>query len=213
MALDSAELIAQYHLDAPNLRLQNYTNGRITVLAAKTNPRWVPVLIWQMTVAEMIEWGVAGQTACFNVLLDGNGLPVGSATAQASGLSLRYGWSNETKSAPFEKIWPEPQGNFVMGAGGDYWVEIAGYGVFSDLVSGITLQNPADEADPNGHHVSVIAWQFRSAIDIPPVVMPPVTEVGYATIKRQSIANTLAGIDAQIVSLTEVRREIAGWLK
>lgn len=81
-----------------------------------------------------------------------------------------------------------------------------------DLVSGITLQNPADEADPNGHHVSVIAWQFRSAIDIPPVVMPPVTEVGYATIKRQSIADVLAGIDAQIAALTEVRREIAGWL-
>lgn len=213
MALDSAELIAQYHLDAPNLRLQNYTNGRITVLAAKTNPRWVPVLIWQMTVAEMIEWGVAGQTACFNVLLDGNGSLVELSTAQASGLSLRYGWDKEMKHAPFEKAKPEPIGNFVMGAGGEYWAEVAGVGVVSDMVSGVTLHNPNDQADPNGHHVSVIAWQFRTAIDIPPVVMPPATEVGYATIKRQSIANVLAGIDAQIVSLTEVRREIAGWLK
>lgn len=208
MALDSAELIAQYHLDAPNLRLQNYTNGRITVLAAKTNPRWVPVLIWQMTVAEMIEWGVAGQTACFNVLLDGNGSLVELSAAQASGLSLRYGWDKETKHAPFEKAKPEPIGNFVMGAGGEYWAEVAGVGVVSDMVSGVTLHNPNDQADPWAHHVTVIAWQFQG--EQQPV---PITEVGYATIKRQSIANVLAGIDAQIVSLTEVRREIAGWLQ
>lgn len=84
MALDSAELIAQYHLDAPNLRLQNYTNGRITVLAAKTNPRWVPVLIWQMTVAEMVESFGSEILTTGKVRIDGKSIDVRELSPDAS---------------------------------------------------------------------------------------------------------------------------------
>lgn len=216
MSLSAQTLINKFNLNTPNLTPLDLTNGRFKVLGVKTpDNKWSPVFIWQMTVAEMEGWGVAGQTVCHNIMLDGDGKPMLADELRRLGMSLRYGWngSNSDLSAPFEKVWPEPVGNFALGNGGVYWVEIDSPLGLSDQVDGVTLQNPYDVVDPNGHHVTVIVWQFIYVIHAPTVVLPPVTpEIGYATIKRQSIADVLAGIDAQIAALTLARREIAGWL-
>ena len=212
MALDSRTVIDRFHLTVPNLRLQNLDAPRINVETVQSVAKWTPVLIWQLTVAEMVMMGVAGQTACFNIVLDENGLPANVVELRAAGLSVRYGYDTFTETAQFEKVWPEPQTNFAMGMGGRYWCQIDGLGGNTDRVYGVTLRNPADVDDPNGHHATVIVWQFQKAIGVP-ITEPDKPASGYTLVKLQKINEQLIAIDAQIAALTLARREIAGWLE
>lgn len=118
---------------------------------------WRTVKVWTMTTEEMRRFGVEGQTACFVVLLslDGQILRGVSHTT-----AIRYGVEGQfMRMSPFEKQYPEPLGNFVMGAGGEFSVEIEDDMYSSDTVTGITLQNP-DDTDPLAHHTTVIVFQL-----------------------------------------------------
>ena len=78
---------------------------------------------------------------------------------------IRYGIEGQPgQTLAFEKQYPEPLGNFVMGAGGRFWVEIEDDMYSSDTVTGITLQNP-DDTDPLAHHTTVIGFQVCRAED------------------------------------------------
>ena len=123
---------------------------------------WRAVKVWTMTAEEMRRFGVEGQTACFVVLLslDGQILRGVSNTT-----AIRYGVEGQPgHMSPFEKKYPEPLGNFVMGAGGRFWAEIEDDMYSSDTVTGITLQNP-DDTDPLAHHTTVVVFQSCPAED------------------------------------------------
>lgn len=216
MALDSQAVLDKYNLNQPNMPLRNLTAGRVDVQPVVAAVRWLPVLIWQLTIAEMIELGVAGQTVCFHIVLDVDGKPIATDDLRRLNTSLRYGWDNgETHNTPFEKPWPEPSANFAMGNGGRYWAEIESPLAASARVYGISLHNPDDRIDPNAHHVTVVVWQRHTGdvivIADPPPTMPPVA--GYKTIKTQAINDHLAALDAQIAGLTAMRRKVASWLQ
>lgn len=118
---------------------------------------WRAVKIWTMTTEEMRRFGVEGQTACFVVLL---GLDGQIFRGVSHTTAIRYGIEGQPGQVSlFEKQYPEPLGNFVMGAGGSFWVEIEDDMFSSDTVTGITLQNP-DDTDPLAHHTTVIAFQL-----------------------------------------------------
>ena len=142
---------------------QRATHHRLQVTASPLDSwHWRAVKVWTMTAEEMRRFWVEGQTACFVVLLDQEGQVirgVGNTTA------IRYGIEGQfTRMSPFEKQYPEPLGNFVMGAGGRFWVEIEDDLYSSDTVTGITLQNP-DDTDPLAHHTTVVAFQACRAED------------------------------------------------
>ncbi len=125
---------------------------------------WRAVKIWTMTTEEMRRFGVEGQTACFVVLLDQEGQVIRNASSSHV-TAIRYGIEGQfARMSPFEKQYPEPLGNFVMGAGGRFWVEIEDDMYSSDMVTGITLQNP-DDTDPLAHHTTVIVFQVCRAED------------------------------------------------
>lgn len=178
MTMNVAPIVANFN--RPNNPLLNRSH-RIQVQSVAVAKRWTPVFIWQMNKQEMEREGVQGQTACFNALLSTQGPPVWEGKIDDdSGLSLRYGWGNETFTSRFEKSWPEPPGNFVMGAGASYWVEIADdEGIPSDRVTGVTLANP-DDTDPFAHHTALIVWQLQD--DDVPMVVDPRPDGGCATI-------------------------------
>ena len=136
---------------------QRATHHRLQAIPSSiASWHWRAVEIWTMTAEEMRRFGVEGQTACFVVLLDNEGRVirgVGNTTV------IRYGIEGQPgQTLVFEKQYPEPLGNFVMGAGGRFWVEIEDDMYSSDTVTGITLQNP-DDTDPLAHHTTVIVFQ------------------------------------------------------
>jgi len=142
---------------------QRATHHRLQVTASPLDSwHWRAVKVWTMTAEEMRRFWVEGQTACFVVLLDQEGRVirgVGNTTV------IRYGIEGQPgQISLFEKQYPEPLGNFVMGAGGEFSVEIEDDVYSSDTVTGITLQNP-DDTDPLAHHTTVIVFQVCRAED------------------------------------------------
>lgn len=179
MSMNVSQIVANFKRE--NNTLLNRSH-RVQVQRVAAKRKWTPIFIWAMTKWEMEQEGVAGQTACFHVLLSTIGEPVWVGKIEDDmGLSLRYGWGDGDFRAPFEKTFPEPHGNFVMGAGAEYWAKIDDIdGTPSDTVTGITLTNREDEADPFAHHTTLVIWQLQDEEDVPVVVERP--EGGYATI-------------------------------
>lgn len=208
MSLNTQAIINTFHLNMPDLQLRNLASPRIAVEVIEASRKWSPVFIWQMTVAEMVTLGVAGQTVCFHIMLDSSGLPMSADVLRAGRMAVRYGFDNQASKAQFEKVWPEPPTNFTMGMGGKYWTEICGPNVQSDRVVDITLQNPADMEDPNGHHVAVIAWQFQAG-NVVTKPIPPAQ--GYSLVRQGDIDTMLGRLDVQLNELRAMRQEVASW--
>ena len=142
---------------------QRATHHRLQVTASPLDSwHWRAVKIWTMTAEEMRRFGVEGQTACFVVLLSLDGQIFRGVSHTTV---IRYGIEGQPGQVSlFEKQYPEPLGNFVMGAGGRFWIEIEDDLYSSDTVTGITLQNP-DDTDPLAHHTTVVAFQACRAED------------------------------------------------
>lgn len=209
MSLDSQAVLNEFGLLAPNLPRSPYKN----VLRCAALDRWVPVLVWKMTTAEMAAWGVAGQTCCFQIFIDRAGKPITNPDELRRVVEVSYNWrANDPHIAPIEKVWPEPPANFAMGFGGKYTVSVS---KASDIVHEITLPYPADKDDPNGHHATVIVWQWQVADAVVEPVQPEPAKPahGYALVKLAALDEMLSSIDAHINALRAMRQEVASWRK
>lgn len=172
MTLNIQPIISK--LNRPNNALEN-RSSRIEVQSVAGNLKWTPVFIWHMTSDEMRAQGVGGQGAIFVALLTATGAPVwNSSIVNNLGLSIRHGWNNmqaheQPENKPFEKVFPEPPGNVAMFSDAEYWVEVADPASPSDRVTGITLSNPDDMAEPFAHHSCLVVFQQFAAQVQPPI--------------------------------------------
>lgn len=192
--LDLRPIIADFKQQY-NGQVVNRSQCGVQVVASSN--KWTPVLIWQMTQQEMNANGVGGQPLCHVGLLDKNGNPFWNGPVQDRSLAIKHGWADMTEAppnAPFEKSFPEPPGNVVLGWG-KYWFEVADPRYPSDRVTGVTLGSPSSPA----HHVTLILFMLVDSAVVSPVDPSPPLQLDMILLKEHA-----DGMQESLAQMTQV---------